>query len=159
MKLNMKRIHLQRNQLDNRLLKIKKDGLANMPFYYWLKTTREALGIPAMILAKKIGISQPTLVNLEKSELNEKITIESLKKIAKALHCELKYAIVPEFPFNSFEDIVDAQVEKAVKKEILEMNHTMLLEKQSLDKNELSYYENDIRRRLKEKLPSNIWEL
>ncbi len=159
MKLNKERINLQRHQLDNRLKRIINIKGEDIPAQGWVKAIRESLGIPATLLAKKLGISQPTLSELEKYEAKGSITINSLKKMADALNCDLKYFIIPREPYKSFEDIIDRQIDKAVKKELNDLNQTMLLENQALSQKEMNYQMDIVRRKMKDKITSKIWEI
>jgi predicted DNA-binding mobile mystery protein A len=46
-------------------------------------------------LAKASGLSIATVAKMEKREIEGRITIESLRKLADAAGCDLVYAIVP----------------------------------------------------------------
>jgi len=61
----------------------------------WLRAAREALLISSDVAAEKLKISGPGYLKLEKMETAGNITLETLKKAAEALDCELVYAIRP----------------------------------------------------------------
>ena len=46
-------------------------------------------------LAHRLGVQQSTVVRLEQSEKRGAVTLNSLRKAAEALGCELVYAFVP----------------------------------------------------------------
>jgi transcriptional regulator with XRE-family HTH domain len=62
----------------------------------WLKQAREALFLSTRTMAEKLGINRGTYVRLEKSEVEGRISLNSLKKCADAMGCELVYAIRPK---------------------------------------------------------------
>ena len=70
-----------------------KTVLIKQPTQGWLKTIREILGMTTTQLAKKLGISQPRVVCLEKTKKILKFL--QWKRIADALNCDFIYAIVP----------------------------------------------------------------
>lgn len=61
----------------------------------WLKLARESSFLSMEKIASKMGISKNAYNQIEKSELEGKITIKTLKKAASAIDCELVYFIRP----------------------------------------------------------------
>jgi transcriptional regulator with XRE-family HTH domain len=57
-----------------------------------LRRVREALGIPQVVLAQKIGIEPPNLSRIEHGEKN--LTIDTLRRIAEGLGVELVVKVV-----------------------------------------------------------------
>ena len=95
----------------------------------WIRAIRQALGMTAEQLGHRLGITQATLSGLEASEINDSIRLETLRKAAEAMHCTLVYALVPN---TSLEEIVQDQARKVAAKQLEPVEHTMLLENQSL---------------------------
>ena len=77
-----------------------------------------------------------------------------MEKIAEALNCKFVYAIVPN---DSLENIIDLQVENFAEKMIKRVSHSMLLESQSVSDKEIKEKVNELKRSLKDKLSSKIW--
>ena len=61
----------------------------------WIASIRQALGMSKTQLAKRVGVTRPSLDELESNEVRETITLASLHKVADALGCDLKYVLVP----------------------------------------------------------------
>ena len=59
-----------------------------------LKAMRIERGLTQCELAKRVGISQPSLCNIENGKINP--TISTLKKLAKALECHVSDLIDEE---------------------------------------------------------------
>ena len=76
-------------------------------------------------LAKKLGISQPRIVTMEKNEKNVKIS--TMERIADALNCDFSYAFVPRENIN---DIIYNQAKKKAQKILNKVNKNMGLENQ-----------------------------
>ena len=62
----------------------------------WIKCIRQAIGMSGVRLAKKLGISQNSLSDIEKREISGSITLKKLDEVAKALGCHLVYGFVPK---------------------------------------------------------------
>src|SRR5262245_24223753 len=89
-----------RQQLDKRIAALRPlTGMAK-PHRGWVRAIRETLGMTTRQLADRMGISQPTLVRLEKSEAAGTITLTSLERAAQALGCRVVYALVPLKPLT-----------------------------------------------------------
>ena len=91
----------------------------------WLKTIREFLGMTTTQLAKRLEISQPRIVAMEKNERNVKIS--TMERIADVLNCDFSYAFVPR---ENIDDIIYNQAKKKAKKILDKVNKNMGLENQ-----------------------------
>ena len=91
----------------------------------WLKTIREFLGMTTTQLAKRLEISQPRIVAMEKNERNVKIS--TMERIADTLNCDFSYAFVPR---ENIDDIIYNQAKKKAKKILDKVNKNMGLENQ-----------------------------
>jgi predicted DNA-binding mobile mystery protein A len=95
----------------------------------WVKYTRSVLGMTLKELATRTGLALPTVAQAERREAAGKITIETLKKLADAMECELVYAFVPR------DDIAELLRKKAMEKAkstILKADTHMSLEDQKV---------------------------
>jgi predicted DNA-binding mobile mystery protein A len=68
----------------------------NTPTKGWLRAVRQALGLTQIKMAKKLGMRQQAYANIEVREQKEKVTLETLRRAAGALDCDLIYAFVPK---------------------------------------------------------------
>jgi predicted DNA-binding mobile mystery protein A len=93
----------------------------------WVKAIREALGMTTAQLAKRLGISQPSAVGLEKAEAAKVITLETLERAARALDCTLVYVLVPRKPL---ETIVRERAREKARERLRTISHSMSLEDQ-----------------------------
>ncbi|HKB89282.1 MAG TPA: helix-turn-helix transcriptional regulator [Opitutaceae bacterium] len=67
---------------------LEKSG---MPPGGWLKRMRLCLGYSRADVAKKLGISRESIVKFEETEARGTISLNSLRKVAAAIDCELIY--------------------------------------------------------------------
>src|SRR5271165_5064646 len=93
----------------------------------WLRAVRDALGMTTAQLARRLGVSQPRIVELEQSEVSGSVTLRTLQRAAEALGCRLVYALVPDRPLA---EIVRERAEEVAQGHSSAVEHTMRLEHQ-----------------------------
>jgi transcriptional regulator with XRE-family HTH domain len=62
----------------------------------WLRTVRQLVGIPAAEAAERIGVKQGEIFRAEYTEGRGAIELQTLRRAAEALGCELVYGLVPK---------------------------------------------------------------
>lgn len=92
---------------------------------------REVLGMTTRQLAQRMGRVQSVIIDAEKSEARDSITLASLRQAAEAMDCVLVYAIIPKEPID---DMLRARATQVAERQLARANHTMALEDQSLSR-------------------------
>lgn len=115
-----------RRRLDERLRSVNRSTLRPPP-NGWIRAMRDALGMSGVQLAKRLGITKQSVVDLERSEVSGTIKLETLQKAAAELDCTLVYALVPN---SSLEQAVWRQATKRASDALTRADQTMLLEDQ-----------------------------
>jgi len=118
-----------RSQLDERFREMGPASRYAAPVRGWIKAIREALGMSTAQLAKRLGIKQPSLVELEQSEAKGTIELVTLRRVAEALDCTLMYALVPNQPLES---TVRERARAFAHQRRGPIEHSMLLEDQKV---------------------------
>ena len=85
-------------------------------------------------MAQRMGVIQQNVFQFEKSEVNDRIQLRTLKQAADALNCDLVYVLLPRTPL---EDAVKAQARRKAEGILDPVAHHSRLEDQSLDPHEL----------------------
>lgn len=99
------------------------------PIGGWIQAIRTGLGMSATDLARRLGVGTASVTRLEASEKRGAISLESLKRVADELNCELVYALVPR------EDLATTVRNRALaiaRRRLTDTQATMALENQSL---------------------------
>ncbi len=122
---------LRRLQLDRFFEEAKTPLRAKRPKTGWIREIRQALEMSAVDLAARLGVIQQRISKLEKDEIADKLSLETLKKAANALDCEFVYFLVPR---SSLANSIKSAALNAAKKIILQTEHTMRLEAQPTSK-------------------------
>lgn len=103
--------HIARTRLDSRLSPLRElHTQMAVPRGGWSKAIRTALGMTVEDLAVRLGVTRGVVSRLESSEQRQTIQLDSLRRIAEALNCELVYALVPRQPLQ---EMVDRQRARA----------------------------------------------
>jgi predicted DNA-binding mobile mystery protein A len=78
-------------------------------------------------LATRLGVIQQSVPDLEHSEFYDSIKLDTLRRAADALDCDLVYALVPR---TSLEDAVAAQARRKARAHLSGIAHHSRLEDQ-----------------------------
>jgi len=128
----MKREHSRvqaRARLDERFAAIGPAARFTPPARGWVRAIRQALGMTGYQLANRMGVKQPSINALERSEAKGSIELATLRRAAAALDCELVYALVPN---RSLESKVHERARDFVLRRLEPVEHSMLLEDQEV---------------------------
>jgi len=87
---------LKLKQVDEMITKLNINKNLSKPKKGWINLIRVTLGMSARTLAERVGLAQSRVALIEKGEVNDTITLHTLKKIADGLECELVYFLVPK---------------------------------------------------------------
>jgi predicted DNA-binding mobile mystery protein A len=96
----------------------------------WVGAIRHALGMTAEQLGDRIGVAQSTVQRLETSEAADTIQLNSLRRLAEGLNCELVYALIPRDTLTS---TYDEAARAVARRELARVSHSMALEDQAVD--------------------------
>lgn len=127
----------------------------NRPKEGWIRSLRKALGMSSPQLGKILGVSKSQASQMERMELEDRITLKQLRRVAGALGCDLQYALVPRQPV--IEMVRDRARHKAQK--LVDItNVQMTLEAQQLSRKALeSQVEREVDRLVRD-MPRELWE-
>lgn len=100
----------------------------------WLRAVREALGMSLRQLAERARVSKTAATSAERNEARDAVQLDTLRRLAAAMECELVYALVPR---DSFEAIVERQARRIAELRVGRVSESMELEAQGVDEAEL----------------------
>ena len=149
-------IQTAREQFDRRFGDLRRaaDAIRDVtPRAGWIRTVRTLLEMSNRSAAKRLRVSHPTLVNLEKSEESGTITLASLRKAAEALDADLVYAIVPR---KKLGHMIGARSLEVAKEQVLPVAKSMSLEQQGVEDSQVRRRINALAEEL-QKNPRELW--
>lgn len=142
-----------RAALDKRLMSLRPIDKFAVPPKGWVRAIRDALGMSGAQLAARLGVKAPSVVALEQSETADTIRLETLRKAALALDCQLVYALVPNKPLT---DMVAERAQAKALGVIGGVSHSMTIENQQVfDDNLEERIQNFISETLRDR---DLWE-
>ena len=128
--------------------------VAPLPRKGWVAAIRQALGMSKTALARRLGSSRQNLDALEKNEINDTITLASLRKVAAALDCELQYMLVPQKPLG---EMISEQAKRQASKKLNRVNQSQALEASTLEADTLTRAVNDLAVEYEVTRPTGLW--
>ena len=123
-----------RRSLDAKFADGTLRAVADRPVRGWIRAIRDSLGMSSRQLALRMKQSQSAVSQLERSELDDRVTLATLRRAADALDCDLVYALVPR---TTLEDNIRNRARLLARHDIAAIDQTMRLEGQSLDAEDL----------------------
>lgn len=146
---------MARKNIDRRLAALKDLQILVRPPRGWIKAIREALGMTSQQLARRMGVSQPRISEIEKQEVAGALTLDTLQRAANALDCQLVYALLPRESLNT---LVQARAEKVARARLKAASHSMALEGQGVDDVDTAEQLEALVKKLTEQGGSALWD-
>jgi predicted DNA-binding mobile mystery protein A len=87
---------LARKKLDLEMRSYRQAGRNKNPTQGMLRAVRQALHIPVLEIAGKMGVCKSVVLDFEAREPQGTVTLKSMSRVARATGCKLVYGIVPE---------------------------------------------------------------
>jgi predicted DNA-binding mobile mystery protein A len=141
--------------LDKRFSGLRPLAKGARPPKGWLRAIRDALGMTTAQFARRLGVSQPRIIELEQSEVSGGVTLNTLQRAAEALGCRLVYVLIPEKPLT---ETVSERAELIAERQLKAVEQTMRLEDQSVKDTTAA---KDLRRQFVDELlrrPARLWD-
>jgi predicted DNA-binding mobile mystery protein A len=98
------------------------------PAHGWVRAIREALGMSGAALASRMGTTAGAVTRLEQSEARDRIRLDTLRRAADALECDLVYLLVPRRPLHT---VVRDRARELAHWQVAAVEQTMSLEDQA----------------------------
>jgi predicted DNA-binding mobile mystery protein A len=95
----------------------------------WIRAFREAMGVSYTELGERLQASRSLAAQQEKAEIEDRITLKSLRACANALDCDLVYAFIPRG--ESVEATLARRARAAASQTVRRVEHSMALEYQA----------------------------
>jgi len=121
----------------------------------WIRSLRKALGMSSPQLAKRLNISRSQASQMERMEIEDRITLKQLRRVANSLGCDLVYALVPH---KSVNDMVRDQARLKAQQLVSKTDVQMRLERQQLSREKLQDEIGFETERLMREMPRDLWE-
>jgi predicted DNA-binding mobile mystery protein A len=145
---------LNRRHLDERLVPMRAFARGLAPRNGWIREIRRAIGMSGRQLAIRMGIAPSGITLLEARERRGAVTIETLRKCADALDCDVVYAFVPR---TSLQRKLDRQIDRYATNLVARVSESMALEDQATSARFARDQIAETRREVEQRLPRDLW--
>ncbi len=121
----------------------------------WVQAIRSALGMTLAQLARRVGVAAPTLAKMEQGERAGTVSLNTLKRVAQALDCDLVYALVPRKPLRQK---LRERAGEIARRRLARVSHSMSLEAQQVTGKARDRQLEQLTREILEKQPRELWD-
>jgi len=120
----------------------------------WIRTLRKALGMSSPQLAMRLDVSKSQVSQMERMEIEDRITLKQLRRVADVQDCDLVYALVPR---RSVENMIHDRAKLKAGQLVNKADVQMKLEAQQLSREKLQQQVKFETERLVKELPRDLW--
>ncbi len=147
---------LQIRQLDALLVPIQSQRERTTPPQGWIRTIRKALGMSLRQLAERTELSKNAVTSAELNEAKGTIQLNSLRRLADAMDCELVYHIVPR---TSLQQFTESQAWTSAQSLVSRVSDSMELESQSITRRESNLQIEELAQELLRTRGQDFWNV
>ena len=152
----MKKQKLILEQVDRKILQLKKAENLEIPSAGWVYSIRQALGMSMRQLGNKMEITPQSVKEIEEREKAGAITVKALRQFGQALDLKLIYGFIPS----------EGSLDKMIEKRALELAEgivkrtsvSMKLEDQENRPDRLQNAVKEKAKELKLQMPKLLWD-
>lgn len=146
---------LRTRQLDHTFDRLSPLRSVDRPRKGWLKVIREALGMTVEQAAERLEVTKSMVSKYERAELDETITLATLRRVASALDAELMYTVLPR---KSIEELRRERALTAARRRVQSVHQSMALEDQAVSAEERERQIAELADELLKERPRIIWD-
>jgi predicted DNA-binding mobile mystery protein A len=152
----MKKQKLIMEQLDAKILQLKKVENLVIPSSGWVYSIRKALGMSLRQLGNRMGITPQSVKEIEEREQNETISIKVLRQFGKSLNLKLIYGFIPQS--GKHEDIIEKRAYELAMEIVNRTSISMKLEDQENNPARIQKAIKEKANEIKTEVPKYLWD-
>lgn len=152
--MNTQRLVLE--QIDRKILKLKKAQNLSLPSSGWVFALRQALGMSLRQLGKRMGITPQSVKEIEEREKSGTISINVLKQVGNSLGLKLIYGFIPEG--KSLEEMIDKRAIELAREIVSRTSISMKLEDQGNSSKRIKKAITEKAEEIKLDMPKYLWD-
>jgi predicted DNA-binding mobile mystery protein A len=152
----MKKQKLIMEQLDAKILQLKKIENIVIPSSGWVYSIRQALGMSMRQLGNRMGITPQSVKEIEEREQNETISIKVLRQFGKSINLKLIYGFIPQS--GNLEDIIEKRAYELAIEIVNRTSISMKLEDQENNPVRIQKAIKEKANEIKTEMPKYLWD-
>lgn len=147
---------LQVRQLDEALKPFLALRTILTPRGAWIKAIRETLGMSIRQLADRTGLSKTGVASIEVLEEKGTVQLDSIRRLAEGLECDLVYALVPK---QSLEKTLETQANAKASKIVDRVSSSMDMEAQGISQEERTRQVQELTEEILRNRKRDLWDV
>ena len=152
----MKKQKLILEQIDGKILLLKKAEDLTIPVSGWVYAIRQALGMSLRQLGNKMGITPQSVKEMEEREKNGSISLNVLKQFGKCLDLKLVYGFIPER--ESLDAIIEKRATELAIEIVTRTSVSMKLENQENNQKRIKKAIAEKANEIQREMPKYLWD-
>jgi predicted DNA-binding mobile mystery protein A len=143
-------------QIDRKILQLKKLEDLTIPSNGWVFAIRQALGMSLRQLSRKMGITPQSVKEIEEREKRGTISLNVLKQFGKSLDLKLVYGFIPIQ--DSLESVIEKRATELAKEIVNRTSISMILEDQENNPKRIKRAISEKANEIKAEMPKFLWD-
>ena len=143
-------------QLDAKILQLKKAENLVIPSSGWVYSIRQALRMSMRQLGNRMSITPQSVKEIEVREQNETISIKVLRQFGKSLNLKLIYGFIPQS--GKLEDIIEKRAYELAIEIVKRTSISMNLEDQENNPARIHKAIKEKANEIKIEMPKYLWD-
>jgi predicted DNA-binding mobile mystery protein A len=152
----MKKQKLILEQIDRKILQLKKLEDLTIPSTGWVYAIRQALGMSLRQMGNKMGITPQSVKEIEEREKNGSISLNVLKQFGNCLDFKLVYGFIPKQ--ESLDGIIEKRATELAKEIVSRTSISMKLEDQENNPKRIKKAVIEKANEIKLEMPKFLWD-
>jgi len=152
----MRKQKLIMEQMDAKIIQLKKAGNLVIPSSGWVYSIRQALGMSMRQLGNRMGITPQSIKEIEEREKNETISIKVLKQFGRSLNLRFIYGFIPQN--GRIEDIIEKRAYELAMEIVNRTSISMELEDQANKPARIQKAIKEKTTEIKTEMPKYLWD-
>jgi len=144
------------DQTDRKLRPFKTAAEVIIPPRGWINTIRNVMKMSLSQMGKRIGITAPSVKEIEEREVSGAISLNTLRSAGKALNLKLVYGFVPID--KSIRNTIDLKAMELAATIVLRTSHNMMLEDQGISETRIRKAIKLKTEEIKRSMPKALWD-
>jgi len=143
-------------QIDKKILQLKKVEDLTIPSSGWVYAIRQALGMSLRQLGKKMGITPQSVKEIEEREKTGSISLNVLRQFGKCLDLKLVYGFVSKH--DNLEEMIEKRALELAKEIVMRTSMSMKLEDQENNPKRIQKAIVEKANEIKFEMPKYLWD-
>jgi predicted DNA-binding mobile mystery protein A len=152
----MKKQKLILEQVDNKILLLKRAEKATMPLSGWVFAIRRALGMSLRQVGSRMSITPQSVRDIEEREKDGSVSLKALRQFGKVMGLKFIYGFIPEK--GRLEDMIEKRANELAKEIVTRTSAGMKLEDQENSRGRKKKAINEKADDIIREMPRYLWD-